>query len=124
VVAVQVGEDLGDVGAEEPQQRQLGAFHDGDRRAALAGCGGHLQPDPAGADHDEVGAVDERRRDPVAVGQGPQRQNPVQVGAGDVQRSRCRTGGQQQRVVADALTVGQFHLPGGPVDGGHPDAGP
>src|SRR2546421_40893 len=50
----------GDVGAEHPQQRQLGAFHDGDRGTALAGGRGDLQPDPAGADHPEGGAANQR----------------------------------------------------------------
>jgi hypothetical protein len=70
-----------------------------------------------------VATADERGGDPVAVGQGPQRQHPVEVGAGDGQAAGCRTGGQQQRVVIDALTVTQFDLPGGAVHRGYPDSG-
>ena len=40
VLAVQVGEDPGDLGAEHPQQRQLGRLEHGDLDAGRAGRGG------------------------------------------------------------------------------------
>ena len=67
VGAVQVGEDLGHLAAEHPQQRQLGHLHDGDLGAGGAGRGGRLEPDPAGADHRHAFRALERLPDPVAV---------------------------------------------------------
>ena len=50
VVTVQVGEDLGDLAAEDPQQRQFRRLQHGDLDAGGAGRGRGLQADPAAAD--------------------------------------------------------------------------
>ena len=50
VVAVQLGEHLGDLASERAKQRQFGGLDHGDVRPALAGVGGHLETDPAAAD--------------------------------------------------------------------------
>ena len=47
LAAVQVGEDLGDLPAEHPQQRQLGHLDQVDLDAGGAGGGSGLQADPA-----------------------------------------------------------------------------
>ena len=49
VIAVQLGEHLGDLAAERAEQWQLGRLDHGDLRAALPGIGGHLETDPATA---------------------------------------------------------------------------
>ena len=60
VLGVQVGEDLGDLGAEHPQQRQVERLEDRDGGARLARGGRGLQADPAAADDHHPGAVGER----------------------------------------------------------------
>ena len=57
MLAVQVGEDLRDLGAEDAQQRQVEGLEDGHVGARLAGGRGDLQADPA--------AADDRRRRPA-----------------------------------------------------------
>ena len=51
MLAVQVGEDLGDLAAEDPQQRQFRHLQHGDLDAGGAGRGRGFQADPAAADH-------------------------------------------------------------------------
>ncbi len=51
VLAVQAGEDLGDLVAQYPQQRQSRHLQHGDLGTGGAGRGRGLQADPAGADH-------------------------------------------------------------------------
>ena len=50
VVAVQLGENLGDLPSERGQQRQFGHLHDRDVDAAVSGAGGNLQTDPSATD--------------------------------------------------------------------------
>lgn len=102
---VDVGEDPGDPRAEDPLQGQGCRLEDRDLRAGLAGRGGDLETDPAGADDDEAPVRPEGRLDPVAVLDG------AQVGAraggvGDRQTARLGAGGEQERVVRLVAGVG------------------
>ena len=45
VTAVQVGEGLGHLWSEHPEQRQLGLLEEGHLAAALSSRGGHLEPE-------------------------------------------------------------------------------
>ena len=119
MVAVQIGEHGRDVVTEYAQQRQVGVLDDGDGDATLPRGRGDLEADPAGTDNDHPRAIDQLCGDPVAVGQRPQVQHAVQIGTGNIQEPRRRAGGQQQRVVADPLSVRHFDLSGGPVDRSH-----
>ncbi len=82
VVAVQRGEDPGDLRAEDSEQGECRGFQHGDLQAGGAGgrCG--LQADPAGADHRDPGRPAEHRPDPVAVLQRAQVVNAGEIGSG------------------------------------------
>lgn len=88
VIPVQVGEDLGDLPAEHPEQGQLGALQHHHPGTGRTGRGRGLQADPARADHDDRRAGPERPLEPVAVLQPPQVQHAVQVRAGNGQPAR------------------------------------
>ena len=57
VVGVDVAVDGADLGAEHALERDRERVDDGDLEAALAGRGGDLGADPAGADHDDRAAA-------------------------------------------------------------------
>ena len=95
VLAVQAGEDLGDLGAEHPQQRQFRRLQYRDLDAGGAGRGGGLQADPAPADHRDPGRGLQSRLDLVAVADASQVQHAVQVGARHREPARRGAGGQQ-----------------------------
>ena len=94
VLAVQVGEDLRDLLAEHPQQRQLGRLQDRDLGPRGPGGGRGLQADPARADHHDPRRGLERGLDLVAVGDPAQVKHAVQVAALDRQAPWRRPRGQ------------------------------
>ena len=81
VVLVQVGEDLRDLAAEHPQQRQVGHLQHGDLGTGRARSGRGFQPDPAGTDHRDPGRALEGRPDPVAVPGAAQVENAIEIGS-------------------------------------------
>ena len=56
MLAVEVGEDLGHLGAEHAEQRQVERLEHGHLGAVLAGGRGDLEPDPAAADDADPGS--------------------------------------------------------------------
>ena len=122
VLAVQAGEDPGDLGAEHPQQRQLGRLQHGDLDASRAGRGGAFQADPARADDRDPGGGLEGGLDLVAIAHPAQVEHAVGVAARHREVPRRGPGGQQQPGVADPAAVGQGHLVRRAVDAGHRDA--
>ncbi len=122
MVAVQVGEHLGDLRAQHPQQRKLRLLEDrhvGSRRPR--GRRG-LQPDPPAADHHDPGVRGEGVLDPGVVVEGAQVQHGVEVGPGHGQPARGAAGRQQEAVVAEPSTVVGHHLVRVAVQ--RPDRGP
>ena len=81
VLPMQVGEDLGDLAAEHPQQWQFRHFQHRHCHAGGPGRRRGLQADPAGTDHRDPGGRLEGRPDPVAVPEVPQVEHAVEVGA-------------------------------------------
>jgi hypothetical protein len=122
VLAVQAGEDAGNLGAEDPQQRQLGRLQQGDLDAGRAGRGGALQPDPPRADDRDPGDGLEGGLDLVTVAHPAQVEHAICVGARHPEAARRGPGGQQQPGVADPAVVGQGHLVRRAVDAGYGDA--
>ena len=88
VLAVQVGEDLGDLAAEDPKQRQFRRLQHGDLDAGGAGRGRGFQADPAAADHRHPWRAFEGRLDLVAVGDSSQVEHAVQASAGTESRGQ------------------------------------
>ena len=81
VVPVQGGEDLGDLAAEHPEQRQFRHFQHGHGHARGPGRGRGLQADPARADHRHPGGRLEGGLDRVAVPDVSQVEHAVEAGA-------------------------------------------
>ena len=91
VVTVQVSKDGCGLGAEDAQQRQLGGFEEGHVKSRVAGGGGGLQPDPAGADDRDPARLGEPGLDAVTVLDAAQVVHAVEVGTWQAEASRCRT---------------------------------
>lgn len=123
VVAVQFGEDLAQLGADDLVQRGGFRFDDGDLGAVAAGGGRDLQADPPRARDDQMAVVAAERREhlaqPVGVGEAAQMVDACQLGAGDVQAARLGAGGQQQLVVVQDGAVAEAYGLGVAVDGDH-----
>ena len=124
VLAVQLGEHLGDLASERAEQRQFGGLDHGDVRAAVAGVGGHLETDPAAAHDRQRGPLRQGGVEGVGVIDGAQVVHAVGIGAGDRRPSRRRTGGQQQLVVVQRALVGQSDEMAVRVDRRHRGAEP
>lgn len=109
VLAVQLGEEVAQLGAEHAVQRCRLGFDDGHLRAVLAGRGRHLQADPAGARDDEVAVVaaqgGEDPLEALGVGEAAQMVHAREVGARDVQAAGLGAGRDQQLVVVDEGAV-------------------
>ena len=88
MLAVQVGEDGGHLVAQHPLQRQVGDLEDRDVRPVVPRRRRDLEPDPAGADHDDPAPRAEDGPDPVGVGKLAQVQDAVEIGAGHVETPR------------------------------------
>ena len=117
VLGVQVGEDLGHLGAEHPQQRQVERLEDRDGGARLARGGRGLEADPAAADDHHPGAVGERLLEPLAVLDGAEVGDRGAGVVGDPQVPRRRPGRQQQLGVGLLPVAGADDVRGG-VDRG------
>ncbi len=122
VVAVQVGEDLGDLAAEHAQQRELGRLQQCHLDAGRPRGSGALQADPASSDHRDPGRSLEGGLDLVAVGDPAQVQHTAQVSARHRQAAWRGAGGQRQLRVADPAAVGQPQLASRRIDAGDADA--
>ncbi len=109
MVAVQAGEDLGDLAPQHPQQRQLGRLQHRHLGAGRAGGGRRLQADPARADHHDPGPGAEYLLQPLAVLDPAQVEHPGEVGARHGQPARRGAGGEQQLGVGHPAVVGERH---------------
>lgn len=121
VLAVQLGEDLAQLGADDVVQRGGRRLDDGDLGAVAAGGRRDLQADPAPTRDDEpavVAAQDgEHLAQPVGVGEAAQMVDAGQVGAGDVEAARLGAGGEQEFVVVEDGALAQPYGLGIAVDG-------
>src|SRR5581483_1946608 len=116
VVAVQVGEHPGDLGTEDPKQREFAHLDDRDFGTGGSRGGGRLQADPAGADHHDPAGAGEGRLQLVGVTGGAQVVHPGLVRTGNLQAARQRTGGEQELGVFDPAAVGEYHLVRAAID--------
>ncbi len=85
-------------GPIEGLQREVVGFNDGDLAVLFAGNGGYLQPDPAGADHHDLGCVIQREAQRVGVFQRPQVVQRVEFRAEHLQARRVCAGRDQEFV--------------------------
>ena len=122
VVAVQVGGQRPQVGAQDPLQGHGQGLDHGDLEAPLAAGGGHLGADEAGADHDHParGGV-EVGPDGQAVVERAQHVDPGQAAAAGQVAGR-RAGGDDQAVEGDGAPVGQGQTAVAQVQAGGPAA--
>lgn len=122
VLAVQFGEELSQLRADDVVKRCRPRLDDGDLGAVPAGGGGDLQTDPAAAGDDEMAVVaaegGEDVAQPVGVGEPAQMVDAGEVGAGDVETARFGAGGQEQFVVAHGGAVAEVDAAGVAVDPG------
>ena len=117
VVAVEVEVDRAHLGPEHALERHRLGRDEGDVHAALAGGGGDLGSDPAGADDDEPAAGVEALADRVAVGERPQEMDAVEVRAGEAQAARLGAGRQQQPVIRERARRRRARARGAPRRG-------
>ena len=106
VLAVEVGEDLGDLRTEDAQEGELERLEDGHRGAVLPGGGRDLEPDPAAADDADAGALGEVLAEGEGVVEGAQIDDGDAGLVGHRQRSRPRPGGQHELVVVEPRAAG------------------
>ena len=114
VVAVQAREPGRDLGAEDPQQRQLRALEHGDVRAGGDGRRGDLQADPATADQRQPGAGGQQRAEPVGVLDRAQVVDggAAVVGHRQVTRPGRRSPGAARRTAATSVAGGDRRAAG------------
>ena len=105
LVGVHVAVHGAQLGAEHPLERHRDLIDERDLQPALAGGGGDLGPDPAGADHDNRPAAVEPRAERVGVRHRAQGEHALQIGAGDAEPARLGARGQQERVVFQRLAA-------------------
>ncbi|GAA3235386.1 hypothetical protein GCM10020256_53210 [Streptomyces thermocoprophilus] len=122
VLAVQFGEEVAQLGAEDAVQRGGRRFDHGDLGAVLAGRRRDLQADPAGTGDHDVAVVPAERGEHMleafGVGEAAQMVHARQVGARDVQAARLGAGRQEQFVVAhDGAVLAEADGLRGAVDG-------
>jgi hypothetical protein len=120
---VQGREDAGDLGTEDTLQGLGARLEHGHVGPGLPGGRGHLEPDPAATDHDDLGVAHQQRSEALGVGQRAQREYAVQAGTRDRQHARRGAGRQQQLRVAHLLAVVRTDQTAFRVDGGGRDAG-
>ena len=124
MLAVQVREHLGDLRAEDPQQRQRGDLEDRHVETRDARGGGDLEADPARPDDHDPRGLAEGQPEPLGVLEPAQVDHVVQLGARHVQPAGLRTGRQEQPVVGERLAVIARDRAGGTVERGHGRAEP
>ena len=124
VAAVQVGEDPGDLVAEDPLQRQVGGLHHGHRRRR-AGGRRRRSPDRSSPHRSPRGGAWSVRASAIRSESAKVRRysTPSRSAPGTARRRGRRAGGQQQLVVSEPLAVGQGDLAGAAVDAGDPGRG-
>jgi hypothetical protein len=93
-----------------PAEQARRPFDDGDRAVARTRRRRDLQADEAAADDDQARTRHEARRERGGVVEGAQAEHAGQVGPRDRQPAQRAAGGQQQRFVAEAATVGESDL--------------
>ena len=96
VVGVDVAVQGAHLVAEHALQRDRGGIDEGDLKAALAGRGGDLRPDPASPDHDDRAPGVEPVAQGVGVLQAAQAQYAVELAAGKQEPARLGPRGQQE----------------------------
>jgi hypothetical protein len=120
---VDVPVEAPDLGAERSSQRHRVPADEGDVPAELAHRGGDLAADPAGPDHDDALGAPHGRGEAVGVTPAAEVADAVEVGPGKAQAARRRAGGEQQPLVAEALSGRELELAPGRVDGADPCRG-
>ena len=93
---VYVGEPGGHVGAQRGQQGQLGGLQDRHPGPEHARSGGHLHPDPAAAEDQQVVLCTEAFLEGRGVGERPQVAHVDLLGRVEVEPARSGTGGEQE----------------------------
>ncbi len=116
VGTVQLGVDRADLRAQHTLERLVGVGDEGDRVSHLRQRGGHLGADPAGADdHDRLG-VGGGGAKRIGVRSSAQQVDAVEIGPIQVERSRRRSGREQQGTVGQIAPVIEVHAPGDRVE--------
>ena len=117
VAPVEVGKDLGDLGAEHPHQREVSRLEDGDLRPGGARCRRHFQADPPGSDdpHPSTGA--QRVAEAQRILDRPERVHRAELVDPRQPPRRCPRGQQQALVRKRRRADGD--RAGGRVDGVH-----
>src|SRR3954471_2831568 len=121
VLAVEVGVDLAELGAQHALERQGRLLDERDVDAALPGGGGDFGTDPAAADDHCRAAAPQAGGDGVRVREVAQVVDAIELRAGDRQAPRLPARGEDEPVVGDPLAGGEPCLTNGgldPVDGG------
>nr|WP_228091480.1 PH domain-containing protein [Glycomyces sp. TRM65418] len=112
VLGVELGEDEAHLGAEDPFERLRAVTEEGDLAAEQAGRGGDLHADPAVPDDRDLPRAVQRRSEQIGLLDGAQQMHALEIGAGDGERARIGTGGEQQFPVLDRGAVGEREPPG------------
>jgi hypothetical protein len=103
---VPAGEGGVDAGVEDARQRRGGHLDDRDRTTVVAGRGGDLRADPAGADDDQVAAALHGIAQDMSICAGVHGAHAVETVRAR-QGDRRRAGGDRQPAVIDVAAVGE-----------------